>query len=357
MSAHIRQIQSQSLERQPLVISGLSVAGAGIRKQHRLPCGGGARSGVRSGFTLLEVLCAVVLSTLLLASIYTSMSTYYRFSTASRKEVEREQIARSVLRRISNDLRCAYYESKTTTGTSTSGQTGSGVGGTTSPTGSTSAPTSNSGGTTQVSSSAPASWPSGLTGTATELQVHISRPPAPSNSAAVTPSTAVAGAGSDASVVTWSIGSPGSQSGAVPTAGGNAGSSSNTGSGSIGNSTSGSDSTLDGTTGLMRAESSRVIAQMQGNYAERVEILAAEIISIRFRYFDGTEYQDSWDSAETEGLPTAVEIQLEVSSDAGRSAQLATGSIAAAGAGATSTSTTVRYVVAIPTAEPLETAP
>lgn len=43
---------------------------------------------------------------------------------------------------------------------------------------------------------------------------------------------------------------------------------------------------------------------------ENIESLAPEVTELGFRYFDGSEWQDSWDSAESKTLPVAVEITL-----------------------------------------------
>ncbi|QDS98592.1 PulJ/GspJ family protein [Adhaeretor mobilis] len=45
---------------------------------------------------------------------------------------------------------------------------------------------------------------------------------------------------------------------------------------------------------------------------ERARLLAPEVVSIEFSYFDGYEMLDYWDSVDQEGLPAAVEIRLRV---------------------------------------------
>ncbi|HIE99499.1 MAG TPA: prepilin-type N-terminal cleavage/methylation domain-containing protein, partial [Fuerstia sp.] len=52
------------------------------------------------GFTLLEVLLATGLTTLLMAALYTAMSVYWTTATESYDEIERAQIARAVLRQM-----------------------------------------------------------------------------------------------------------------------------------------------------------------------------------------------------------------------------------------------------------------
>jgi hypothetical protein len=40
------------------------------------------------------------------------------------------------------------------------------------------------------------------------------------------------------------------------------------------------------------------------------ELLAPEVTDIQFRYFDGSEWLDQWDSTEQNGLPVAVEVTV-----------------------------------------------
>ena len=42
------------------------------------------------------------------------------------------------------------------------------------------------------------------------------------------------------------------------------------------------------------------------------ELLAPEVVEIRFRYFDGEQLLEQWDSSINEGLPRAVEIRLKL---------------------------------------------
>ena len=42
------------------------------------------------------------------------------------------------------------------------------------------------------------------------------------------------------------------------------------------------------------------------------KLLAAEIAQIGFRYFDGTDWQNEWDSEENNGFPPAIEIEIVI---------------------------------------------
>ena len=61
----------------------------------------------RSGWTLLEMILAMALTALLLSGIYGAMHLFYRGVNSTRANVERDQLARTVLRRVSDDLRSA----------------------------------------------------------------------------------------------------------------------------------------------------------------------------------------------------------------------------------------------------------
>ena len=49
-----------------------------------------------------------------------------------------------------------------------------------------------------------------------------------------------------------------------------------------------------------------------GNLAESSELLAAEVAEIGFRYFDGRDWLDAWDSTSSHKFPAAVEISVIV---------------------------------------------
>jgi prepilin-type N-terminal cleavage/methylation domain-containing protein len=61
----------------------------------------------RSGFTLLEVVLTLMIATLLVAAIGAAVNIHLRVVEAGRTEVEQAQLARALLRRISDDLRGA----------------------------------------------------------------------------------------------------------------------------------------------------------------------------------------------------------------------------------------------------------
>ncbi|HUE74474.1 MAG TPA: prepilin-type N-terminal cleavage/methylation domain-containing protein [Pirellulaceae bacterium] len=72
--------------------------------------------------------------------------------------------------------------------------------------------------------------------------------------------------------------------------------------------------------GLMRAESDRAVSafgEINGSTDSLfagAKQLAAEVTSLQFQYFDGTEWLTEWNSDDLGGLPTAIEVVLTIGS-------------------------------------------
>ena len=66
----------------------------------------------RLGYTLLEVLLALGLSGMLMLLVYTAMQTYWQLSTAGRIDMERGQLARTLVRRMEMDIRSVTYKAE-----------------------------------------------------------------------------------------------------------------------------------------------------------------------------------------------------------------------------------------------------
>ena len=77
-------------------------------------------------------------------------------------------------------------------------------------------------------------------------------------------------------------------------------------------------SPTDVTGGLYRRSIDRAVANFAGEDSivdfpdERSELVAAEVSEIGFRYFDGEGWVDNWDSEESGGFPSAVEISIVI---------------------------------------------
>ncbi|QEG22443.1 hypothetical protein [Mariniblastus fucicola] len=83
------------------------------------------------------------------------------------------------------------------------------------------------------------------------------------------------------------------------------------------------------TGGMYRREIDRAVANFRGDETLQVmpddfaELVASEVAEINFKYFDGNDWTDSWDSEEEGGFPTAIEITLII--DPRRTSSASTG--------------------------------
>ncbi|MEX2120970.1 MAG: prepilin-type N-terminal cleavage/methylation domain-containing protein [Pirellulales bacterium] len=290
-----------------------------------------------SGFTLLEVLLALALSVLVLGALAFAIQVTLRATHSGRADVARAQLARAVLRRISDDLRSAVWHepleidlsavSASGQGGSSGGQSPAGSGGDgdgddssgngpggsggqpsglgsggsagnasgggpASSGGSTSGSTGTSAGDTETSSlSAPMP---GLHGGLDWIEVDVSRLPRVDQyeqSISATDASPLELASDVKTVAYYMAGSQATAANA-------------------------------GATGLMRRQLDRAVTQwaaMNGNLLgldQAAQALAPEVVSIQFEYFDGYEWLTEWDSDASQGLPMAVEIAIALDSQA-----------------------------------------
>ncbi len=304
------------------------------------------RRSFRAGLTLLEVLLAAGLGVILLGAIFAAIEQSWRFTRSGRIELERQQIARAVLRRIELDLRGTMYTPQITNdadasavddselaaamasaGLNASGSVassssgGSGTGsGTSTGSGSTSTTTEEEGEVAWTASV-------GIRGSMTELVIDVSH----TKPVAVTDVTA-SPLSTDLQTVSYGVGN----ADAVVLATG----------------ATGPLSQADGDgLGLLRRQGDRssITASGDGNGATTgtTQLLAPEISSVQFRYFNGLSWETEWDSVTNEALPRAVEVTIVFEPPP------PTGRLLAAPVSASSTQ--YRRVIAIPTSDPIMT--
>jgi type II secretory pathway pseudopilin PulG len=289
-----------------------------------------ARHKRRAAMTLLELILALFIASLVMLAIGMAMQLQVFTLDSRRNVVEEVQLARAILRQISDDLRsAARYEELTIsdssqaleTEPSTSGASGGSSGG--------AAGAGSSSSTTDQASSAvdnldventtsTTSIP-GIFGNQIQLQIDVSRLPRIDEYQPLLPtdSSQMMTVPSGFQTVAYYLGTQ-----IDPTTG-------------------------EQVTGLMRRELDRTItayANQTGNIASidsQGELLAAEVTAIEFRYFDGTQYLLEWDTAATTALPLAVEVSIWLRPPvSGRAAEEKD-----------QTNTLYRMVVAIPTGE------
>ncbi|MCE9567228.1 MAG: prepilin-type N-terminal cleavage/methylation domain-containing protein [Planctomycetes bacterium] len=249
----------------------------------------------RSGFTLLELLLASAIATLMLAGFYIVMNMTVMQTQASRDAVDAESTSRAVFNKISLDLssvlgpgtpKCggipttgATSSTTTTTATTTTAAvvTPSSVSLATD----TQTDTSTDGSSTDGSQSTVVNIPfqAGVIGSTTQLTIFASRVPTILGTPGGLNQTQTAQASSDLVRIDYWFAASG---------------------------------------GLCRQERPWVTADQTGNNAdidranESMNLIAEEVSSVTFRYFDGSSWVDSWDttSSTMPTPPVAVSITL-----------------------------------------------
>jgi prepilin-type N-terminal cleavage/methylation domain-containing protein len=280
----------------------------------------------RSGYTLLELMIAVGLSAILMASLYKAMDIYLSLQLDSHEEISRQQVARAVLRQMTRDIQSVVFTkqealpeededifsmsdsgSSGLSGAGTSGLSGngmSGLGGTgTSSAGSSSAAEldGNSYGSSTIDpETVSTTYTSGLVGTSTDLQLFISRPDRNLAYVSAQELTSPQQRTGDLLLVRYLLASKlGSGLGSMIAdreAAGN----------------------TDGPIGLARVEGDLYGLSTAVETAEDLpqlsaaKLIAREVSSVVFRYYDGGQWLDEWDSTARNELPKAIEIVITI---------------------------------------------
>ncbi len=114
--------------------------------------------------------------------------------------------------------------------------------------------------------------------------------------------------------------------------------------------TSGSTGTTG--TGLIRTEGDRLMVQTveeKGGLAAQAsnsQVLAPEVVSLAFRYFDGISWYETWDSETAGYLPRAVEVTLAFAPPKTQGGPLLNVAVS-------SSANQFRTVIMVPVADPL----
>jgi hypothetical protein len=270
----------------------------------------------RAAFTLLEILLALAVSVVLLAAVAAAIDLYRRMTLAGQDQVGEARLVRAVLHKIEIDIRSLVPPQTQVTSPYDSSVSGSssgspsGTNGSTKPTTTNSSNTSSSGGSSSSSSGSSSGTTStsqqtammdplqnvyaqtvfGLYGDQRTLVLNTlcARRPSVQPSDPNAPQTS-SGTHGDLKTVAYFL-SAGQTS--APTAPGAA------------------------TTGLARLEGDHVAvgyAMLQsGSLASQAKVIAPEVTMINFRYFDGTQWLNSWDASFLQALPAAIEVTITV---------------------------------------------
>ncbi|TWT34521.1 prepilin-type N-terminal cleavage/methylation domain-containing protein [Blastopirellula retiformator] len=263
----------------------------------------------RHGLSLLELIVASAIAVVLMAGVSAAIHMYSKSVDVGRTNVEEAQLGRAVMKLMEDDLRNCIWKNDIdfssvaelaadqTAGASelldSTGLSG-GI-----EMGDEAETLSN---TTDLAASTTPAMQIGLYGNATELQFDMSRLPRVDE---YDPefvgfrSLAIADKPSDVKTVTYYLLIPGTAYQGV-----------------VGDP---ADRTAE-QTGLVRRVLDRSVTQwaMENGDTKQLdasgEIVAPEVSYLNFRYFDGYEWYEEWDSAAMEGLPLAVDIVLAIRS-------------------------------------------
>ncbi len=251
----------------------------------------------RAGLSLVEVLIALAISGVLLTSVYSAISMYFHYSHSGQEEIAKNQLARVLLVRIEQDLRSIVYRpddgsSKTEAPADTDTDTDT----------ETEQPDKTELEVTDPSD-AFAGSNSGLFGDMQTIVLHVSRPRLDMLSNPQMSGPVVVSRTSDLKTVSYFVAGNG-------TSGLQAAAASHFASQNLGG--------TGRSTGLARMEGDRLALQLadkSGNVSSllgQTQMLAPEVSRVNFRYYDGSLWTTTWDSASFGGLPRAVEITLEL---------------------------------------------
>jgi prepilin-type N-terminal cleavage/methylation domain-containing protein len=290
----------------------------------------------RRGFSLLEVLLSLSLSVVLITAIGVAVDQSWQLTAQGQTELQRQQVARAVLRIMERDLRSAMFappsqfadddqdsSSSASTTNSAMGSSGSGSGSSSGGSASSGSASSNTSSTVIGGAQQKAVLASrGIRGDQSLIEIDAARPQKelafalPVNAAIPSSRT------SDFRTVEYLLAGPGQ----VPDPLGRG--------------------------GLVRREGDRyavMTAETAGHDASgdfSVSLLAPEIVGLQFRYFDGTTWYAAWDSSSAGRLPRAVEVLVRFAPPEPKRATWLNAAV-------NQSTETVRLVIIVPSADPV----
>lgn len=287
------------------------------------------------GFTLLEIVLALGLSSLLLAALYTALQMHWSSSALGQVEMERSQVARALFRRIETDLRAVVFRDSALTSSTDDGSSSSSA---STSSGSTSSSGSSTSGTSSSMGSGSSSTSGGSSGSTSSSSTGSSSSSTGSSTSTTTTtenySTQKTGMFGDSQTIVAHVSLPGR---AIDQSAAASGSANGTSAGYVSSDMQsvayfllGSNSMLaqqlssslsspfgKQATGLARLQGDRMAMQAAdesgdlSSMASSVKLLAPEVASISFEYFDGVSWTTMWDSATSNSIPNAVRITIE----------------------------------------------
>jgi len=256
-----------------------------------------------SGFTLIEVLVAVAMALLLMTAVYSAIDMHWRYESAGQMELQRGQVARAVYAQLSMDIRSVQFAAPDPEEAAELEDD--------------EAATEDEDGEDLADIDADDLLQTeslGVFGTSTRLTLHVNKPVPPrsfNRVGADDEENDLVLMESEQRSVTWFLADLGGGDLEGQAAARFVDDPAMIAAGLVDN-----DSALDGPLGLSRSEVDRLSgdidapAETDSSLADVAEFLAPEINSLVFRYFDGVDWQDEWDSEALGAIPTAIEITI-----------------------------------------------
>lgn len=236
-------------------------------------------SSHRNGFTLLELMLSIGLTSILMAAVYGAMSTYWNLAMDSQEEIERSQVARALLTMLATDIQSCTFAEQPDSIDSGADQDDSST-------------------TTTTSEIGTSTYKNGLIGTDRDLLLYISHPDSSLNYVTATEAVGTQDRNSDLLIVRWLLADSAGGGLSAAIAQQHIGS----GTGTIAGIARGS----GGVTGFGNAIEQNDIALL----AESTSLEAPEVENVLFEYFDGIDWLTEWDSSTLNAMPQAVRIEL-----------------------------------------------
>lgn len=238
-----------------------------------------------AGYTLLEAALAISISMVLVYAMYSTMAMHYQTVETGREIAEQSQLARAVLDRIRTDLRATFtsWQPYVAQSAATGGTSGSASGASTS-TGSSASGSTGSSGSGQ-SSGVQSDYnppPGGILGTDATLTAAVYNSTEDLDFNAAGGQTNPGASLSDVRMVRYWLATDRNPA-------------------------------PNGKAGLVRERIHRIPdpTLSSGSVYSTTDVLAEEVQSIQFRYYDGSEWLTYWDSTQT-AAPLAVEAQVQM---------------------------------------------
>ena len=298
------------------------------------------RSPDRRAMTLIEIILALTLTAMVAGLIGGLMQWYASNQTKATATIEQLRMARALLSMIGDDLRSTarndkfdpapllqLIQSSVTPATGGSGSSGGGSSGGSQTTGDSSgsgdasggadpstgggAPSERSQDSATSGTVADASVPLGIRGSATSIEIDLSKPPRPDEYFSAAPnvlSAALTDLPTDLKTVVYFIQGPSTSGVQDPLA-------SFAGEAAVEVGASAASS------GLVRRSVARVVLQeaYTSGSPQRIDatgdLIAKDAVGLSFEYYDGIEWFQAWD-ATGQGVPIAVRVRLAMQSPA-----------------------------------------